>query len=135
MVIPFPIRANVVMRSGHLIGLGMCAITFFVGRFVQNPSCSSCSPWQCDPELFFVRKPNSSGGLSYIPAHTATAERGKKGHLGPFQGPWEVGQQPHEVESEQRPAYKVVVLGQEVDLDKHNQVRNAIQTEITAFIC
>jgi hypothetical protein len=28
-----------------------------------------------------------------------------------------VGQQPHEVESEQRSAYKVVVLGQEMDLD------------------
>jgi hypothetical protein len=83
--------------------------------------------------IVFVRTPNSSCGLSYIPAHTATAERGKKGHLGPFQGPWEVGQQPHEVESEQRSAYKVVVLGQEMDLDKHNQVRNAIQTEITAF--
>jgi hypothetical protein len=39
------------------------------------------------------------------------------------------------VESEQRSAYKVVVLGQEMDLDKHNQVRNAIQTEITAFMC
>ena len=48
MAIPFPIRANMVIRSGHLIGLGMCAITFFVGRFVQTPSCSSCSPWQCD---------------------------------------------------------------------------------------
>jgi hypothetical protein len=44
-----------------------------------------------------------------------------------------VGQRPYEVESEQRSAYKVVVLGQEMDLDKHNQVRNAIQTEITAF--
>jgi hypothetical protein len=89
--------------------------------------------------IVFVRKPNSPCGLSYIPAHTATAERGKKGHLGPFQGPWEVGQQPHEVEPEQRSAYKVVVLGQErdawLDLDTHNQVRNAIQTEITAFIC
>jgi hypothetical protein len=88
--------------------------------------------------IVFVRKPNSSGGLSsgglsYIPAHTATAESGKKGHLGPFQGPWEVGQRPYEVESEQRSAYKAGVLGQEMDLDKHSQVRNAIQTEITAF--
>jgi hypothetical protein len=83
--------------------------------------------------IVFVRKPSSSDGLSYIPAHTATAESGKEGHLGPFQGPWEVGQRPYEVESEQCSAYKVVVIGQEMDLDKHSQVRNAIQTEITAF--
>ena len=36
-------------------------------------------------------------------------------------------------ESAQRSAYKAVVLGQEMDLDKHNQIRNAFQTEITAF--
>jgi hypothetical protein len=70
-----------VTRSGHLIGFGMCAITFFVGRFVQNPSCSSCSPWQCDSELFFVRKPNSSGGLSYIPAHNSPNKVVRSGHL------------------------------------------------------
>jgi hypothetical protein len=57
MAMPFPIRANVVIRSGHLIGLGICAITFFVGRFVQNPSRSSCSPWQCDSELFLLGSP------------------------------------------------------------------------------
>jgi hypothetical protein len=104
------------------------AITFSVGRFVQNPSCSSCCALAMRFRIVFVRTPNSSCGLSYIPEHTATAERGKKGYLGPFQGPWEVGQQPHEVESEQR-SFRLqssVVLGQEMDLDKHNQVRNVI---------
>ena len=59
--------------------------------------------------IVFVRKPTRP-----------LQKGGKKGHLGPFQGPLEVGQRPYEVESEQRSAYKVVVLGQEMDLDKHN---------------
>jgi hypothetical protein len=77
--------------------------------------------------IALVRGPSSSCGLSCIPTKANNAENRalQERIFGTISGPGRWDSDHTQVKLDHLSAYKVACFGQEVDLDKHDQARNA----------